>query len=93
MKNLTFDFWTVWGFVGQAIFLCRFFVQWWASEKQKKSVIPDSFWYLSIIGTLILLVYAYKRNDVVFMIGFSLTLLVYSRNIYLSHKYGSRIIS
>lgn len=86
LSKFNFDFWTLWGFVGQVIFFLRFFVQWWATEKKKESVIPDSFWYLSVIGTLILIVYAWKREDLVFVVGFSLTLVVYSRNIYFARK-------
>lgn len=86
MKGLTFDFWTVWGFIGQTIFFLRFFVQWWASEKEKKSTIPHSFWYLSVVGTLFLIVYAWHRQDPVFVVGFSLTLFVYARNIHFNRK-------
>ncbi|PUU88255.1 MAG: lipid A biosynthesis domain-containing protein [Halanaerobium sp.] len=76
-------FWLVVGFVGQIMFGMRFFVQWIASEKAKKSVIPIAFWYLSICGSLILLVYAVHRRDPVFILGQSTGSFIYLRNLYL----------
>lgn len=76
-------FWLVVGFVGQIMFGMRFFVQWIASEKAKKSVIPIAFWYLSICGSLILLVYAIHRRDPVFILGQSTGSFIYLRNLYL----------
>lgn len=70
------------GFVGQAFFFMRFFVQWLASEKAKKSVIPKSFWYFSIFGSIILFAYAVYRQDPVFILGQSTGMLIYLRNIY-----------
>ncbi|PXV65614.1 lipid-A-disaccharide synthase N-terminal domain-containing protein [Halanaerobium congolense] len=78
--------WLVVGFVGQIMFGMRFFVQWIASEKAKKSVIPIAFWYLSICGSLILLVYAVHRRDPVFILGQSTGSFIYLRNLYLIKK-------
>lgn len=78
--------WVCIGFVGQVVFGLRFVVQWIASEREKKSVIPMAFWYLSIIGSLILLGYAAYRRDVVFVAGFSLNLVIYFRNLALIFK-------
>lgn len=77
------------GFVGQTFFFSRFLLQWMASEKQKRSVIPVGFWYLSILGGVLLFAYALWRKDPVFIAGQSVGLLVYFRNLYLirrSHK-------
>lgn len=60
----------------------RFFVQWLASEKQKKSVIPRTFWYFSLSGGITLLVYAIYRKDPVFIFGQATGLFIYLRNIY-----------
>lgn len=79
-------FWLVVGFVGQVMFGMRFFVQWIASEKAQKSVIPIAFWYLSICGSLILLVYAIHRRDPVFILGQSTGSFIYLRNLYLIKK-------
>ena len=74
--------WVGIGFLGQGLFFMRFFVQWLASEKEKRSVIPDIFWYFSIGGGLILLMYAIWRQDPVFIVGQASGLLIYARNIY-----------
>lgn len=75
--------WLTIGLVGQAIFAARFLMQWLISEKQKRSVIPLSFWYLSIVGGIILLVYALYKGDPVFIIGQAAGVFVYIRNLYL----------
>lgn len=74
--------WLAFGFLGQAMFSMRFIVQWIASERQKKSVIPAAFWYLSIAGGLTLLVYAIHRRDPVFVLGQATGLFVYLRNVH-----------
>jgi len=75
--------WLLVGFAGQTLFFLRFLIQWIVSEKQKKSVIPLGFWYLSITGALLLLSYAVWRKDPVFILGQSCGILVYSRNLIL----------
>jgi lipid-A-disaccharide synthase-like uncharacterized protein len=84
--NITIDAWVIFGFLAQFVFFLRFAVQWWASEKEKKSVIPLSFWYLSIIGSVMILVYAIKREDIVFITAQFLALFIYARNIVLRKK-------
>ena len=74
------------GFVGQIMFFGRFLVQWIASEKKGQSYIPNSFWYLSIGGSLLLLAYSINIGDIVFTLGFSLNLIIYFRNIMLIKK-------
>lgn len=74
--------WVCIGFLGQGLFTMRFFVQWLASEKQKKSVIPRAFWYFSLAGGLTLFSYALYRQDPVFIIGQGTGLLIYLRNLY-----------
>ena len=75
--------WQVIGFVGQGIFTARFLVQWIASEKRQESVVPLAFWWLSILGGFNLLVYAVYRRDPVFIVGQSLGMVVYVRNLML----------
>jgi len=84
LNNL--DYWTLFGFFAQIIFLMRFAVQWFHSEKQKKSIIPMSFWYLSIVGGILILIYAIKRGDPVFIVGQFFALAIYIRNIILRKK-------
>ncbi len=78
--------WIIVGFVGQACFTSRFLIQWLASERQKKSVIPTTFWYCSIMGGAILLTYAVYRKDPVFILGQSTGLIIYLRNLYFIHQ-------
>ncbi len=84
----TVKLWIAVGFAGQFLFFSRFLVQWLASEKQKKSVIPNSFWYLSILGGVILLSYAIHRRDPVFILGQAVGLFVYFRNLWFIHGRG-----
>jgi lipid-A-disaccharide synthase-like uncharacterized protein len=77
--------WYVVGFIGQFIFMMRFVVQWIASERKKQSVVPLAFWYLSLVGSLITIVYAAYRRDPVFTAAFCLNILIYMRNLYFIH--------
>ena len=77
-----FDGWVVLGFVAQAFFTMRFVVQWIASERARKSVVPVAFWFFSIGGGTLLLAYALYRRDPVFIAGQALGLVVYFRNVY-----------
>ncbi len=79
-------FWLVTGFVAQGVFAGRFVVQWVASEKAKRSVIPISFWFLSLIGGGLLLAYAIYKKDPVFIMGQSTGFLIYARNLYMIYK-------
>jgi lipid-A-disaccharide synthase-like uncharacterized protein len=77
---------TIWlavGFIGQLAFTGRFALQWLYSEYKKRSVIPVSFWYLSIVGSLLLLAYAVYRADPVFIIGQAFGIVIYLRNLQL----------
>ena len=74
------------GLLGQALFFSRFLVQWIASEKKGHSVVPLSFWYLSIGGGGLLLIYALWRKDPVITLGQAVGLFVYVRNLMLIHR-------
>ncbi len=76
-----FDMWVVLGFVAQAMFTGRFIVQWIASERARRSVVPVAFWTLSLAGGALLLVYAIHRRDPVFIAGQAAGLIVYLRNL------------
>lgn len=75
------DLWILVGLAGQLLFSARFVVQWIASEIKRESVVPVSFWFLSIGGSLVLLAYAIHRQDPVFILGQSLGCLIYGRNL------------
>jgi lipid-A-disaccharide synthase-like uncharacterized protein len=83
--------WLSVGFLGQALFSSRFLVQWIASERRKESVIPLSFWFLSVGGGLALLLYAVHRLDPVFIVGQAAGLFVYLRNLLLIRRKGRRL--
>jgi lipid-A-disaccharide synthase-like uncharacterized protein len=76
------DWWVLLGFLAQGLFTMRFLVQWIASERAGKSVIPVGFWYFSVAGGLLLLVYALYRKDAVFIAGQAFGVFVYLRNLY-----------
>jgi lipid-A-disaccharide synthase-like uncharacterized protein len=78
-----FDWWVVWGLAAQFMFMMRFVVQWVASERAKRSIVPIPFWFFSIGGGLMLLTYAIEQQDPVFILGQSLGLVIYSRNLWL----------
>lgn len=87
MTNSAADItWLTIGFIAQGVFTMRFVVQWLYSEFHKKSMIPTAFWYLSISGSLMLLLYAIHKRDPVFILGQSFGSLVYLRNLYFIHK-------
>ena len=71
------------GFAGQGLFAMRFIIQWLTSEKHARSVIPLAFWYFSIGGGAVLLLYALWRKDPVIICGQGLGLFIYLRNLYL----------
>jgi lipid-A-disaccharide synthase-like uncharacterized protein len=75
--------WIAVGFLGQAFFTARFLVQWLASERNRKSVVPSAFWWLSLFGGVALLSYAISRRDVVIITGQAMGLFVYVRNLML----------
>lgn len=79
-------FWIVVGLLAQAVFMARMLVQWMASEKQNRSVVPPLFWWLSLIGASMLIVYFIWRRDVIGVLGQSTGWVVYIRNIILIRR-------
>lgn len=82
--------WFLLGLLSQFLFFARFVVQWIASEKRKESYIPRQFWYFSLFGGLGLLVYSIHIKDPVFVLGCSLNLFIYIRNIILIKRKDER---
>ncbi|MGE4372939.1 MAG: lipid-A-disaccharide synthase N-terminal domain-containing protein [Xanthobacter sp.] len=78
---MQFDGWMVLGFVAQFMFTMRFVVQWIASERAQRSVIPFAFWTFSLGGGSLLLIYAIYRRDPVFIAGQALSTFIYIRNL------------
>lgn len=78
--------WIAIGFAGQALFTMRMVLQWYASEKEKRSVIPVAFWWGSLFGGILLFVYFVWRKDIVGIVGQSTGIFVYARNLVLIHR-------
>ena len=75
--------WTGVGFAGQALFSARFIYQWIMSERARRSVVPEAFWYFSFSGGVVLLAYAVHKHDPVFVVGQGSGLAIYGRNIWM----------
>ena len=80
------DFWVLWGLAAQGFFFLRLLIQWLRSEKEKKTVLPISFWWLGILGALMLFAYAIVRRDLVFIVTSILQLIIYYRNLVIALK-------
>jgi lipid-A-disaccharide synthase-like uncharacterized protein len=80
---MSVDWWLVLGFGAQGLFTARFFVQWIVSERNRRSMIPKVFWYFSLSGSSLLLIYAIHRKDPVFIVGQAAGLVIYVRNLML----------
>jgi lipid-A-disaccharide synthase-like uncharacterized protein len=83
-----FQWWVVIGWVGNAIFFTRFFVQWYATEKKRRVVVPLAFWWLSITGSLILLAYSLHKHDLVFIFAYAFTWIPYVRNLIIHRRHA-----
>jgi len=89
---MTKDTW-IWlqiGFLGQAIFTARFLVQWLASERKGQVTVPVAFWWFSLVGGMVLLVYAVHREEPVFAVGQSMGVFIYIRNLMLTRDPASK---
>lgn len=75
--------WIAVGFLGQALFSARFVIQWLASERARRSIVPTAFWWFSLAGSAVLLAYAVHRRDPVFITGQAAGLAIYLRNLQL----------
>ena len=78
-----FDFWLAFGIVAQLVFTGRFLVQWVASERAGRSVVPVAFWVLSMVGGMMTLVYGIQRREPVIIMGQVLAVFIYVRNLML----------
>jgi len=83
VTSLTELIWVAVGLAGQIMFTMRFLLQWIASERAKRSVVPETFWWFSMAGGLVLLAYAIHRRDPVFILGQSTGIFIYARNLWL----------
>jgi lipid-A-disaccharide synthase-like uncharacterized protein len=82
--------WSVWkivGWLGNVIFFSRFFVQWYATEKKKQVVVPQAFWWLSLTGSLLLLVYSLHKRDSVFIFAYAVAWIPYIRSLIIHRRH------
>ncbi|PIE23255.1 MAG: hypothetical protein CSA62_08575 [Planctomycetota bacterium] len=79
-------FWVLLGFIGQAAFFGRMALQWIASEREQRSVVPSTFWVLSLLGGILLFTYFAWRKDIVGVLGQSTGIVIYARNLRLIRK-------
>jgi lipid-A-disaccharide synthase-like uncharacterized protein len=80
------NFWTYFGLTANLLFASRFVIQWYVSEKLKRSVIPVQFWYLSIVGSVMMLIYAIYIGKVPLILGFLFPTIIYLRNLMLIRR-------
>ena len=88
LNNLSLNelIWVLIGTLGQLVFFSRWIVQWLSSEKKQSSVIPVAFWWFSLIGGFITLIYAKHIGSFPFMLAQAVGLVVYSRNLILIYR-------
>lgn len=79
--------WKVVGWLGNAVFFSRFFLQWYATEKLKRVVVPTAFWWLSLAGSLLLLSYSLRKGDSVFIFAYLFTWIPYIRNLVIHYRH------
>ena len=88
LNNLTFNeiIWVGFGTLGQLVFFSRWIIQWLSSEKTKSSIIPVAFWWCSLFGGIITLIYAHHIGSFPFMLAQAIGIIVYSRNLFLIYR-------
>jgi lipid-A-disaccharide synthase-like uncharacterized protein len=85
-EKIRLDRWVVLGFIGQIVFMLRFLIQWIASERRRESVVPVAFWYCSLLGGAIVLLYGIVESEPIIILGQGLGFIVYGRNLYLIYR-------
>src|SRR5204862_4662287 len=86
LAGASWDFWVLLGWAGNAVFGSRFFVQWWATERHKRVVVPTAFWWLSLVGSGLLLIYGIHRRDLVFIFAYLFNWIPYIRSLIIGHR-------
>jgi lipid-A-disaccharide synthase-like uncharacterized protein len=85
--GIEWSLWKVIGWLGNVVFFSRFLVQWYATEKKKQVVVPTAFWWLSLTGSLLLLIYSLRKRDSVFIFAYAFTWLPYIRNLIIHRRH------
>jgi len=85
--GIDWSLWKVVGWLGNLVFFSRFFVQWYATERLKRVVVPTAFWWLSLAGSLLLLIYSFRQRDSVFIFAYVFTWIPYIRNLMIHSRH------
>jgi lipid-A-disaccharide synthase-like uncharacterized protein len=87
--GIEWHFWKVVGWLGNAVFFSRFLVQWYATERHKRVVVPSAFWWLSLTGAALLFCYAlFYQRDSVFIFAYAFTWIPYLRNLVIHYRHA-----
>jgi lipid-A-disaccharide synthase-like uncharacterized protein len=87
LLGIDWSFWKVIGWLGNFVFFTRFFVQWYATERKKRVVVPTAFWWLSLAGSLLLLAYSLHKRDSVFIFAYAVAWIPYIRNLIIHRRH------
>ena len=87
LLGIQWGFWKAVGWAGNAVFFSRFLVQWYATERLKRVVVPTAFWWLSLTGSLLLLSYSIRQHDSVFIFAYALNWIPYIRNLMIHYRH------
>jgi lipid-A-disaccharide synthase-like uncharacterized protein len=85
--GIAWSIWKVLGWLGNAAFSSRFLVQWYATEKHKRVVVPTAFWWLSLVGSLLFLIYSLRQRDSVFIYAYAFNWIPYIRNLVIHYRH------
>lgn len=88
LLGIDWSLWKLVGWLGNLVFFSRFFVQWYATERRKRVVVPTAFWWLSLVGSLLLLVYSLHQRDSVFIFAYLFTWIPYIRNLVIHRRHA-----
>ena len=88
LLGIDWSIWKIVGWLGNFVFFSRFVVQWYATEKRGRVVVPAAFWWLSMLGSLLLLAYSLRQRDSVFIFAYAFTWIPYIRNLVIHHRHA-----
>jgi len=89
LLGITWSAWKVLGWMANAVFFSRFFVQWYATEKLKRVVVPTAFWWLSLAGSLLMLIYSLHQRDSVYIFAYAFNWIPYVRNLIIQRRHAA----